>query len=68
MLNYKNNPIFSKEPYYDKESNVCVLLSEKAIFSPLGRIDRRAFVLLILIDILIVNCKNKLHIFHNQAE
>lgn len=52
MLNYKNNPIFSKEPYYDKESNVCVLLSEKAIFSPLGRIDRRAFVLLILIDIL----------------
>lgn len=52
MLNYKNNPIFSKEPYYDKESNVCVLLSEKAICSPLGRIDRRAFVLLILIDIL----------------
>lgn len=52
MLNYKNNPIFSKEPYYDKESNVCVLLSEKAIFSPLGRIDRIAFVLLILIDIL----------------
>lgn len=53
MLNYKNNPIFSKEPYYDEDSNVCVLLSEKAIFSPLGRIDRRAFVLLILIDILI---------------
>lgn len=52
MLNYKNNPIFSKEPYYDKESNVCVLLSEKAICSPLGRIDRRALVLLILIDIL----------------
>lgn len=52
MLNYKNNPIFSKEPYYDKESNVCVLLSEKSICSPLGRIDRRAFVLLILIDIL----------------
>ncbi len=48
MLNYKNN----QEPYYDKESNVCVLLSEKAICSPLGRIDRRAFVLLILIDIL----------------
>lgn len=52
MLDFKNNPIFSKEPYYDKESRVCVLLSEKAIFSPLGRIDRRAFALLILIDIL----------------
>lgn len=52
MLDLKNNPVFSKKPYYDEDSNVCVLLSEKAIFSPLGRIDRRAFVLLILIDIL----------------
>lgn len=52
MLDLKNNPVFSKKPYYDEDSNVCVLFSEKAIFSPLGRIDRRAFVLLILIDIL----------------
>ena len=52
MLDLKNNPVFSKKPYYDEDSNVCVLLSEKAIFSPLGRIDRRTFVLLILIDIL----------------
>lgn len=52
MLDLKNNPVFSKKPYYDEDSNVCVLLSEKAIFSPLGRIDRRALVLLILIDIL----------------
>lgn len=52
MLDLKNNPVFSKKPYYDEDSNVCVLLSEKAICSPLGRIDRRAFVLLILIDIL----------------
>ena len=52
MLDLKNNLVFSKKPYYDEDSNVCVLLSEKAIFSPLGRIDRRAFVLLILIDIL----------------
>lgn len=43
MLDLKNNPVFSKKPYYDEDSNVCVLLSEKAIFSPLGRIDRRAF-------------------------
>lgn len=51
MSIFKNNPIFTKEPYYDEDSRICILLSKKSLLSPLGRINRSAFFLLTLIVI-----------------